>query len=270
MGKAEPLILLTFDVEEFDVPLEHNNPISLDEQLKVGRLGFERVLNVLDAASTKPRATLFTTGVFAEANQDLMRRAASHHEIASHGYSHSGLAEGDLEKSKRVLAQITGQEIAGFRRARMAKTENQPIARAGYRYNSSEHPTLVPGRYANWNKPRHPYLSGELLNIPVSVTPVFRVPMFWAAFKNFPLWFVERCAKRTLAHDGAVNFYWHPWEFADIGGYGLPRAIRAIEGERLADRLSTFLKHMSGLGRFATFSEFAARERARLTGGHRA
>lgn len=272
MTTREPLILLTFDVEEFDVPLEHNNPIPLDEQLRVGQVGFERVLRVLDQAPGMPVATLFTTGVFAQASVDLMRQAAARHEIASHGYSHGDLKDGDLEKSKRVLSEITSQPITGFRRARMATTSTEPIARAGYQYNSSEHPTLLPGRYNNFGKPRRPYLvhhtgAPDLLNIPVSVTPILRAPMFWAAFKNFPMWFVERCAARTLGHDGVVNFYWHPWEFADIQSYGLPRAVRAIDGERLADRLAHFLRVLSSMGRFTTFSAYAELARARLAAG---
>lgn len=263
MPSADPLILLTFDVEEFDVPIEYGRPIAMQEQLRVGRVGFERVLDLLDQHPARPVATMFTTAVFAEAFPALMKRAASRHEIASHGYSHGPLMDGDLEKSRRILNEISGQEIRGFRRARMAPTGDDAIAKAGYRYNSSEHPTLLPGRYSNLRKPRNPYFSGDLLNIPVSVTPVLRVPMFWAAFKNFPLALVKRCAARTLSHDGAINFYWHPWEFADIEIYGLPRTLRAVQGQKLVERLGEFLTFLSTRGRFATFSEFDRRVRER-------
>lgn len=255
-----PLVLLSFDVEEFDIPLEYGRNLSLSEQMRVGREGFVRVLDLLDELPQRPTATLFTTAIFAEHNTDLIQRAAERHEIASHGFTHAKeMREGDLERSRNMLASISGQEIHGFRRPRFAATDPATIEAAGYSYNSSEHPTFVPGRYNNLSKPRRAYLAPgtqRLLNIPVSVSPLLRAPMSWLAFKNFPEWFVRGCAHRTLASDGCANFLWHPWEFADIDTYGLPRFVRRVQGNALTERLRRFLIFLSGRGEFRTFSQY--------------
>ena len=52
-------ILLSFDVEEFDLPLEYNQPIALSHQLTIGHKGVQAILPILNNASLK--ATLFTT-----------------------------------------------------------------------------------------------------------------------------------------------------------------------------------------------------------------
>jgi peptidoglycan/xylan/chitin deacetylase (PgdA/CDA1 family) len=263
-----PLILLSFDVEEFDIALEYRQSVSVDEQLHVGRTGFIRVLELIDECSaelgTRLIATMFTTARLAEACPTLIARAVEQgHEFASHGYTHEPeLKPGDLERSRAVLQAMTGQAIDGFRRPRFAKTDPALIARAGYRYNSSEQPTYMPGRYNNLTKPRRLYrvatAAGPLVQVPVSVAPLCRAPLSWLAFKNFPYPLVQALSLATLRHDGACNFLWHPWEFTDLSRYALPRVVRGIDGERLCRRLSRFIGALSRNGRFATFSEHIA------------
>ena len=36
-------ILLTFDVEEFDLPLEYGQAISLEQQLEIGKKGLDEI-----------------------------------------------------------------------------------------------------------------------------------------------------------------------------------------------------------------------------------
>ena len=43
MGK----VLLSFDVEEFDMPFEYGKEISFAEQLEISVLGTQRILNIL-------------------------------------------------------------------------------------------------------------------------------------------------------------------------------------------------------------------------------
>ena len=46
-NKAYP-VLLTFDVEEFDLPLEYKIPVSMDEEkLSVGKKGLEEIKVIL-------------------------------------------------------------------------------------------------------------------------------------------------------------------------------------------------------------------------------
>ncbi len=78
--------------------------------------------------------------------------------------------------------------------ARLQKVPDREIEAAGYTYNSSMNPTYLPGRYNNFFQPRTPYYSNQLLNIPVSVTPLLRFPLFWLSFKTCPFPFINLLA----------------------------------------------------------------------------
>ena len=51
------MILLSFDIEEFDVPKEHQVDISMEEQIKVSVEGTTRILDCLERNQVK--ATFF-------------------------------------------------------------------------------------------------------------------------------------------------------------------------------------------------------------------
>jgi peptidoglycan/xylan/chitin deacetylase (PgdA/CDA1 family) len=251
---GDPSILLGFDVEEFDAPVERGRAMSTDEQMEAGGRGQRRVLDLLDAAGA--RATMFTTASFAQWHPELQRRAADRHEIASHGRVHATFAESDLAESRRILRDSSGQEVLGFRRARLQPTDPAAILAAGYRYDSSENPIFLPGRYNNLGRPRVPYMKGELLEVPISATPGLRLPLFWLAWKNLPMALVRDASARCLDRDGMLNVFWHPWEFIDLASSGLPRYMRSVDGERACDRLLGYLEWLRGRGSFRTFTEW--------------
>lgn len=264
-----PLILLSFDAEEFDLPLESGQQIDLATQLAVGREGMLRTLALLDrvaAAAGKPiPTTFFCTVVFAEANPDLITRAvATGHEIASHGVRHTGWTDADLATSRADLSRISGTNVIGFRRPRLAETDRSLIERAGYRYNSSENPTWVPGRYNRFFKPRLPHCTGRLLNIPASVTPLVRFPLFWLSFKALPLWATRLASRAVLAADPALVLYFHPWELCDLQQFRTPRSVRSCDGDKMIRKLENHLMWLSHRCRFATYAELAQRLAAAL------
>ena len=78
------MILLSFDIEEFDLPTEYGLAISWEEQLRVSREGSGHILNVL--ARHGVRATFFCTARFAEAAPDVLRAICDGgHERSSGG-----------------------------------------------------------------------------------------------------------------------------------------------------------------------------------------
>jgi peptidoglycan/xylan/chitin deacetylase (PgdA/CDA1 family) len=261
---ADTLALLTFDAEEFDIPGEFGQVIPEAEQMDVAARGHEAVLTLL--ARLEIRATFFTTARFALARPDLIRRtAAAGHEIASHGFNHTGFQESDLERSRATLEQISGAPARGFRMPRMGKVAPERLLAAGYRYNSSENPTWIPGRYNLFRAPRTARLEGELLCIPASVTPRIRFPLFWISFKTFPLIVARAAASRCLGTDGYLSLYFHPWEYTDLSSYRLPRYTRSPAGPRLLAKLESFLTWLKARARFVTFAEFDAVMRPRLS-----
>ncbi|QQE13843.1 polysaccharide deacetylase family protein [Planctomycetota bacterium] len=248
-------ILLSFDVEEFDIPVEFGQAIREDEQFSVSVVGMKRVLALLDEYDVK--ATCFTTANFADHERALLGEMGERCEIASHGYWHSSFEGDDLEKSRLVLEELSGQEVRGFRRARFAETSHEAILKAGYTYNSSENPIWMPGRYNHFFKQRRAYMNGELLNVPISASPGLRVPLFWLGIKNFPKWLIRYASWHALKSDGYLNVFFHPWEFSDIRGYELPGYVKGRCGEAMVERLAWYLKWLKERGAFVTFSEFA-------------
>jgi peptidoglycan/xylan/chitin deacetylase (PgdA/CDA1 family) len=247
-------ILLTFDVEEFDIPGEYGQDLPIEEQLEVSTSGLQKVIELLD--KYRIRCTFFTTAVYAINKPDLIKKLALHHEIASHGYYHSSFENADLKKSKDVLEELLQTSISGYRMARLAPVDDFELQKAGYQYNSSLNPTLIPGRYNNLHKPRIPFASNHIWNIPTSVTPTFRIPLFWLSFKVFPMWLLKRFMLNTLHHDQFLSLYFHPWEFVDIKKYKLPHYIKRKSGEGMLQRIEETITLLKENAEFVTMDEF--------------
>ena len=232
-------VLLSFDVEEFDIPLEYGQNISLDEQLDTGFKGLKALDPVLQDSSIE--TTLFTTANFALNFKDHIRNLSSHHELASHTFFHSSYETDDLLKSKKTLEEISGSAVVGLRMPRMKKIEMKDVIDAGYLYDSSINPTWLPGKYNNLKLPRKYFKDEGMLRIPASVAPIVRLPLFWLGFKNYPYSLFLFLCKKAIAKDGYVCLYFHPWEFADISKYKLPKFVKNPDGNLLLSRLQKLI-----------------------------
>jgi hypothetical protein len=256
------MILLSFDIEEFDMPFEYGRDIDFTDQIDISRRGTSIILDILREQSVK--ATFFCTATFALNDPDTIRRMiADGHEVASHGYYHSDFKPEHLLSSRKVLEEITGEEVAGFRMARMMPVDEKEIAKAGYVYNTSLNPTYLPGRYNNFSKPRTCFMKEGVLQIPASVTPLIRFPLFWLAFHNLPGWIYRGFCKWALAKDGYLNLYFHPWEFTELNDkarFNFPGYVSRNSGEKMAERMRALIGWMKKEGyEFGTFKEFIAR-----------
>lgn len=247
-------VLLSFDVEEFDMPLEFGHSITLTEQLEVGKKGLDAILPVLDQLDMS--STLFTTAFFASTFPAAIRALAQQHEIASHTYYHSWFTNDHLLQSKETLEKIIGQPVYGLRMPRMKAIDMKLVAAAGYAYDSSIHPTWIPGKYNHLRSPRTISTLAGIERVPASVSPRLRIPLFWLSFKNFPYNWYKQLVIQTLKHDGYCCLYFHPWEFIDISPYGLPRYTRRIDGEALIARLLQLINDLRPHGDFITLRDF--------------
>ncbi len=251
---TRPCVLLSFDVEEFDIPGEYGRDLDAATQFAVSWAGLNAVLALL--AQLQVRATFFVTANFALQYPELIRDMAQTHEIASHGFYHGSFQRGDLAESKRAIAAISQTPVQGFRMARLQPVDDADIHAAGYDYNSSLNPTWIPGRYNHLTKPRRYYYAHQVLNIPVSVTPLVRFPLFWLSFKNLPLWLYQWACRWTLQCDRYLVLYFHPWEFTTIQGFGLPCYIRRHAGVPMLRRLERLLSGLQPQTAFITYTEF--------------
>ena len=253
------MILLSFDTEEYDVPREHGVDIKLEESMRVSVAGTNRILDVLKANGV--RATFFCTGNFAQNAPDTMRRIMDEgHEVACHGVDHWQPAETDFARSKEIVERVTGRTVYGYRQPRMFPVIESEIRRVGYRYNSSLNPAFIPGRYMHLTAPRTWFMKDGVMQIPTSVTPWLRFPLFWLSLHNLPEGLYHWLVRRVLKHDGYFVTYFHPWEFYELKEhpeYRMPFIIRNHSGQQMVDRLSRLIAMLKERGhQFVTYHEF--------------
>lgn len=259
-SRKKGVVLLSFDVEEFDLPREHGVEIGLDEGVKVSSSGLVRILDTLKAEGVK--ATFFTTGNFARECPELVRRiVAEGHELACHGVDHFSPRPTDLAESKKIVEKVGGVKVAGYRQPRMQKIDYAEMTKCGYKYDSSVNPAFIPGRYNHLDTPRAPFVREGVLEIPTSVATFARVPLFWLALHNFPEGLYYRLARMSLKKTGYFATYFHPWEFADIRGRReVPFYIKRNSGAKLAKRLGRLVQKLKRDGyEFSTYAEYAGK-----------
>ena len=250
--------LLSFDVEEFDLPKEHGADISLADGIKVSKSGLMKILDVLE--KQKVKATFFCTGNFAEFEPDLINKIRkAGHEIACHGVDHFQPKKTDIEISKKIIEKVLGEKVVGYRQPRMQAIDYQKMKELGYLYDSSISPTFMPGRYNHFGTPRKPYVKNGILEIPTSVATFVRVPLFWLALHLFPEWFYFLLVKMSLKKTGYFATYFHPWEFANLRDFScVPKYIKHNSGAKLEKRLNNLIMKLKKTNvEFKTYDDYA-------------
>ena len=256
------MVLLSFDTEEFDVPREHGVAFTLEEGMKVSKEGTNRILDVLKSNGVK--ATFFCTGNFAENAPEVMQRIMDEgHEVACHGVDHWQPKATDFAESKKIVERVTGRQVYGYRQPRMFPVSDEEIQKAGYTYSSSLNPAFIPGRYMHLTSPRTWFMKDKVMQIPASVTPWVRFPLFWLSLHNLPEGLYHWLVRRTLKHDGYFVTYFHPWEFYDLKEhpeFKMPFIIKNHSGRQMMQRLDSLIKMLKHNGHeFITYQEFVSR-----------
>lgn len=257
---------MSFDTEEFDVPRENGVPWdTLTAGMEVSKYGTNIILDILRANAV--HATFFCTGNFAMQAPEVIRRIVDEgHEVACHGVDHWEPKPTDVQKSKEIVERVSGQRVLGYRQPRMYEVDDCEIEKQGYLYNSSLNPAFIPGHYMHWDLPRTCFFRGEVLQIPSSVTPWFRIPLFWLALHNFPEWLYFWLVKRVLKKDGYFATYFHPWEFYPLKQHPEFKTkwiVRNHCGDLLAQRLDRLIRRLKREGEvFGTYGEFARQQAA--------
>lgn len=259
MHKGKRYVMLSFDTEEFDVPREHGADISLEDAVHVSNMGVNKVLDLLE--QEKVKATFFCTTNFAlNMPETIVRILQNGHELASHGCDHTFPIREHWKESKQQLEQRFGVTVNGYRQPRMFEVDDKELRAIGYLYNSSINPAFIPGRYMNLKVKRTVFEKDGLLQIPTSVTPLFRIPLFWLSLHHFPLWLYKCMALHTLNSDGYFNTYFHPWEFYPISQYSqynIPFFIGKRTGDAMLFRLKCLIdSFLRQEAEFVTYSDF--------------
>ena len=235
-------VLLTFDVEEFDLPKEFNCQISEKKMYETSKEGLLNLVNLLRKHNIL--ATFFVTANFAMEYPALLKMLDKEgHEIASHGYNHSSLSQNinQIKEAKLEKEKIIGKSINGYRAPRFNISHLSELPNIGFIYDSSIHPTFLPGRYNNFFKPIGIYKIGKLIEISPSVLPVIRLPIFWLAFKNFPIFYQKIFTKINFMSSDYLMLVFHSWEFANLNKIDIPQFIKRKHGSKMLNLLENYI-----------------------------
>ncbi|MBI2576833.1 polysaccharide deacetylase family protein [Candidatus Woesearchaeota archaeon] len=262
-------LILTFDCEEF-VGRELGADIPEDAAFEIGRKGLQIGLGLLQRLGIK--ATLFSTWTFAQyAEKEIKQAISEGHEIALHGYEHhhryakmpEGDAEALLREAKERMEKKFSVKIVSFRGPQMSRPPYAVLERIGIKVDSSCHPTYIPGHYNNFFKTRKVHNEGGITVVPISVTPVLRMPFSWIWLRNLPLAYSKLCTKLALIDSTYLNLYFHPWEFVPLEGFKgeIPSLIVRKTGNLFLQKLEMYLRWCLSSGlQPVTMKEFVGRE----------
>lgn len=189
----------------------------------------ERILGLLDEAGVK--ATFFVLSWNAERHPELPRMIAlAGHEIASHGYGH-GLAyelgqrafRDDVERSKKLLEDLTGTPVFGYRAPSFSITTQSlwaldVLLDLGFRYDSSIFP-ISDRLYGIPGAQRFPFpitrAGRTLTEFPISTVRWAgrTLPVGGGAYlRLLPYWYTRWGLRQIQRERRAGILYLHPWE----------------------------------------------------------
>jgi len=170
----------------------------------------DKVLEIFDEYGTK--GTFFiSTETADDTKNQILAIAKAGHEIASHGHDHNIkynlLSKDDLNyqvgKSKKILEDMTGHAVLGFRTPQFRKNEytEEMLLENGYKYDSSTVSVSLAGRYeANQH-------SKELL-------PLFPVSAIYGRFPAGIKW-INMLGSGSISNNPQV-IYVHLFDLFDI------------------------------------------------------
>ena len=189
----------------------------------------ERLLQLFE--NTHVRATFFCLGWMAERLPQVVRKCqAAGHEIGSHGYAHMMarrtnrvIFQEDIVHAKRVLEDITGSEVIGYRSPGFSvKNGNtwffDAVWESGYRYDASVFPAHHGhGGFLGIDPGPHliPTSGGPLVEIPVSTVSLLgrRVCFFGGGYLRIsPLPVIRWGARHLQKQRRPLIVYVHPRE----------------------------------------------------------
>ncbi len=215
-----------FQVSAFESYIKKNQWDSLQHRVEQNT---NKILDVLDENNVN--ATFFTLGWVAERYPQLVTRIINDgHELACHGYEHIRVTEQspeefrhDIAKSKKILEDLGGKEIIGYRAASYSIGANNLWAHdilfeEGFKYSSSVYP-VKHDLYGMPEAPRFMYKpldNTDFKEIPISTIRLGNknIPCGGGGFFRFYPYFLSRQAYKMLNKKEKQSgiFYFHPWE----------------------------------------------------------
>jgi polysaccharide deacetylase family protein (PEP-CTERM system associated) len=234
---------------------------------------FLRLLDLFELSNV--RVSCFFLGWIARRYPKLVTEAARRgHEIASHGYGHRLVFEmterefrEDALLARRVLEDVAGCEITGYRSAGFSATEKttwffRALVEAGHQYDSSVFPaSRQHGGMASANRAPHIIQtdSGPLAEFPISVVDALGRPLCFFGggyLRLFPYSLIRRMGRRVIREGRPIVFYVHPREI-DPAHPRLPMpAHRRFRSYTNLHTTESKIRRLLSEFSFVTFREF--------------
>lgn len=226
--------ILSVDVEEWFHPEAVNHLFpekewdNLDSRVVDNT---ERLLELFNEKKT--RATFFILGWVARKHPGLVCKIHdAGHEVASHSTRHRMITQlneseyrRDLLESKKILEDIIGEEVIGFRAPTFSIVKetiwaHEVLLEAGFRYDSSIYP-IWHDRYGIPEAPSGPYVcldkdGRRLIEFPMPTLKVLgkNIPFGGGGYlRILPGWLTTAAIRRSEKLKRPVISYMHPWEF---------------------------------------------------------
>ena len=223
---------MTVDVEDYFQVSAFESYISKAQWDSIPHRVEKNTNQILDLfADKKIKATFFTLGWVAERYPTLVKRIVNDgHELACHGYEHIRVTEQtpdefreDIGKTKKILEDISGQEIKGYRAASYSIGAKNLWAldilmQEGFKYSSSIYP-VKHDLYGMPDAPRfiyEPIEENDFKEIPITSLRIFdkNYPCGGGGFfRLYPYqlskWAFDRI--NQIEQQSGI-FYFHPWE----------------------------------------------------------
>jgi len=225
--------VLTIDVEDYFHVAALSKSISVSDWEHIACRVEKNTRTLLDLFDKENvRATFFILGWVAERYPIIVKEIHKRgHEVASHGYSHQLVYNQtpvrfrqETIKSKKLLEDITGVRINGYRAASYSITKKslwalEILVEAGFKYDSS----IFPIRHDNYGipgSPTEPHIlktptNNHLIEYPLSTYNIFGHDFPVAGggyFRLYPYWLSRYFYSNINKKLKPFVFYLHPWE----------------------------------------------------------
>lgn len=226
--------ILSVDVEEWFHPEALQARFPREQWAQQPARVEQNVESLLELFDTHHvQATFFTLAWVARAHPEMIRKICdAGHEIASHGSFHKmvtkmtpGEFRSDLGDSIKILEDISGQKVLGFRAPTFSVIREtfwswEIMLELGLKYDSSVYP-IWHDRYGVPDAPRKRYTAlkkdgRELIEFPMSTLSLFgkRLPFGGGGYlRIFPEGFTKMAIAKINKEGLPAIMYMHPWEF---------------------------------------------------------
>jgi len=228
-------VCLTIDAEFWDSPQYFG--LAEEKNKQHGNKGCQAVLDLF--GDFRIKSTFFVAIEFAQQHPATIDRVIqAGHEMASYLCSHvrfdrleSAKRSFEINESKRFFEERFGIPIKGFRAPGnlIGRDHFLLLKGAGYQYDSSLHPALLPHRPFDVFKSKSPFSVDGVVEIPIST--LAGLPVSWVFMRNLGVWLARWAVSynRMLARD--LVLYFHSWDFEPLPAVpGLPRYVTRATG----------------------------------------